>query len=235
MAIEPTATTRQEASTLYKALDGAEGGDAGLALKWVRRFLEQIRDGERAPAAKLHPLGFHCIPVYRSEDFGLCVHGWLPGARRETSPTSDMHMHTFDMVSMVLHGEVINKELDLVAAGPKRYRIFEIDKDGGEDVDLFTDTGLDTAVLEHDPLKVSPGQTYSIRSKVYHSAEETARKGDFTVTLMLAKNWDDGPQRTLVELERVATTPLRYERRLLSPSETRCAALEIGNQLESAR
>jgi len=233
--MEPMATTRREASTLYKALDGAEGGDAGSALKWVRRFLEQIRDGERTPAAKLHPLGFHCIPVYRSEDFGLCVHGWLPGAQRETSPTSDMHMHTFDMISMVLHGNVINKELDLVETGPKRYRIFEIDKDGGEDVDAFTDTGLDTAVLEHDPFKVSAGETYSIRSKVYHSAQETVRNQDFTVTLMLARNWDDGPQRTLVEVERAAAIPLRYERRLLSPSETRCAALEIGNLLESAR
>ena len=232
--MEHTATTRQEASTLYKALDGAEGGDAGLAQKWVRRFLEQIRDGERAPAAKLHPLGFHCIPVYRSDDFGLCVHGWLPGARRETPPTSDMHMHTFDMTSMVLHGTVTNKELDLVKAGPKRYRIFEIDKDGGEDVDVFTDTGLDTAVVEHDPEQILAGQTYFIRNNVYHSADETVRNQDFTVTLMLAKNWDDGPQRTLVELERAARIPLRYERRLLTPIETRCAALEIGNLLESA-
>jgi hypothetical protein len=233
--MEPTATTRQEASTLYKALDGAQGGDPDLALKWVRRFLEKIRDGECAPTAQLHPLGFHCIPVYRSDEFGLCVHGWLPGARRETSPTSDMHMHTYDMTSMALHGSFINRQLDLVEAGPKRYRIFEIDKEGGENVDAFTDTGLDTAVLGHDPVAVSAGEIYAIRSKVCHSADETVRNQDFTVTLMLAKNWDNSPQRTLVELERVATIPSRYERRLLSPSETRCAALEIGNLLESAR
>ena len=233
--MEPTATTRQEASTLYKVLDGTEEREAGFALEWVRRFLEQIRDGERAPAAKLHPLGFCCIPVYRSDDFGLCVHGWLPGVRRETSPTSDIHMHTYDMISLVLHGNFINKELDLVETGLKRYRIFEIGKSGGEDVDVFTDTGLDTAVLEHDPVKVSAGETYAIRSMVYHSADETVRNQDSTVTLMLAKNWDDGPQRTLVELERAAATPLRYERRLLSSSETRRAAREIGNLLESAR
>jgi hypothetical protein len=83
-------------------------------------------------------------------------------------------------------------------------------------------------------VKVSAGATSATRSMVYHSADETVRKQDFTVTLMLAKNWDDGPQRTLVELERAAATPLRYERRLLSSSETRCAAQEIGNLLESA-
>jgi hypothetical protein len=225
--MERTATTRQEASTLCSALEEAEDGDAALARDWVRRFLEQIARGERAPAAKLHPLGFHCIPVYRSADFGLCVHGWLPGAQRETSPTSDMHMHTFDMISMVLHGNVINKELDLVEEGPQRYRIFEIGKDGGEDVDVFTDTGLDTAVAEHDPLKVSAGEKYAISRQIYHSADETVQNQDFTVTLMLAKNWDDGPQRTLVEIERAHAIPLRYERRLLSPAATRSAALEI--------
>ena len=229
--MDSTATTRQEASTLRRTLEDAEGGDAASAVRWVRRFLEQIAKGERAPEAKLHPLGFHCVPVYRSADFGLCVHGWLPGAQRETSPTSDMHMHTFDMISMVLQGNVINKELDLVEEGPERYRIFEIGKDGGEDVDVFTDTRLDTAILEHEPLKVSAGEKYAISRKVYHSADETVRNEDFTVTLMLAKNWDDGPQRTLVEVERAATIPLRYERRRLSTAETHVAALEIRNLL----
>ena len=224
-----TATTRQEASTLRRALEEAGGGDddSASARRWVRRFLEQIAEGERTPAAKLHPLGFHCIPVYRADDFGLCVHGWLPGAERETSPTSDMHMHTFDMISMVLHGNVINKELDLVDEGPRRYRIFEIRKDGGEDVDVFTDTGLDTAVREREPHKVSAGETYAIKNSVYHSADETVQSQDFTVTLMLAQNWDKGPQRTLVELGRADMIPLRYERRLLSRDATRKAAREV--------
>ena len=222
-----TATTRQEASTLRRALEDAGGGDAACAQDWVRRFLEQIAEGERAPAAKLHPLGFHCIPVYRADDFGLCVHGWLPGAQRETSPTSDMHMHTFDMISMVLHGNVINKELDLVDEGPQRYRIFEIRKDGSEDVDVFTDTGFDTAVREHDPAKISAGEKYAIGSGVYHSADETVQSQDFTVTLMLAQHWDNGPQRTLVEADRAGMIPLRYERRLLSREATRKAALEV--------
>jgi hypothetical protein len=227
-----TATTRQEASTLRRALEGAEGGgDAASARQWVRRFLEQIAKGERAPAAKLHPLGFHCVPVYRADDFGLCVHGWLPGRQRETSPTSDMHMHTFDMISMVLHGTVVNRELDLVDEGSARYRIFEIRKDGGENVDVFTDTGLDTAVRGHEPIKISTGEKYAIRGGVYHSADETVRSQDFTVTLMLAQNWDDSPQRTLVEVDRADKIPLRYERRLLSREATRTAALEISSLL----
>jgi hypothetical protein len=204
-----------------------EGGDHELVLSWVRRFLVEAAAGERAPAAKLHPLGFHCLPVYRSDVFGLCVHGWLPGARRESPPTSDMHMHTFDMISRVLVGAVVNTELNLVTQGPQQYRIFEIRKDGGEDVDVFTDTGVDTAVEKHRTLKVSVGGQYAIERKVYHSSDETARNAEFSVTLMLADNWDSSPQRTLVESERVGEVPLRYERRLLSAAETRSSAREL--------
>jgi hypothetical protein len=219
------ATTRQEASVLRDVLE--EDGDHEPLRSWVRRFLEEVGTGERAPAAKLHPLGFHCLPVYRSADFGLCIHGWLPGAQRETPPTSDMHMHTFDMISRVLCGCVTNKELRLVDQGPDRYRIFEIDKDGGEDVDVFTDTGIDTSVEDRGLVKVAVGQQYDMKRAVYHSAEETVRKEEFTVTLMLATNWDDSPQRTLVEAARAEHVSLRYERRLLSAAAVRSAAGEM--------
>lgn len=229
--MKPTAATYREASTLRRTL-GDGGGDEGESLRsWVRQFLERIVKGDCAPAAKLHPLGFTCIPAYRSAEFGLCVHGWLPWAQRVTSPTSDMHMHTFDMVSAVLAGNVLNKELDLVDEGPDRYRIFEIRKDGGEDVDLFTDTGQETAIEERTITKVSAGQRYRIGRFVYHSADETVQNQDFTVTLMLAHNWDDSPQRTLVEAARADTIPLRYERTLLSESATHAAALDILNLL----
>lgn len=223
----PSAATYSEASTLRSTME-RWGGDAADSLSsWVRHFLALVAKGECAPAAKLHPLGFHCIPVYRSGEFGLCVHGWLPGAQREQSPTSDMHMHTFDMISAVITGNVINKELDLVDEGSERFRIYEIRKDGSEDVDVFTDTGLDTAIREREAVKVSAGERYEIGRSVYHSADETVRNHDFTVTLMLAHNWDDSPQRTLVEAARVGTIPLRYERTLLSQESTQAVALDI--------
>lgn len=136
-------------------------------------------------------------------------------------------MHTFDMISRVLCGCVTNKELHLVDQGRDRYRIFEIDKDGGEDVDVFTDTGIDTSVQDHGLVKVAVDQQYAMKRAVYHSAEETIRKEEFTVTLMLATNWDDSPQRTLVEAARAEHVSLRYERRLLSAAATRSAAQEI--------
>jgi hypothetical protein len=225
--MKPTAATHHEASTLRSRLERGGGDEADYQRTWVRQFLERVARGECAPRAKLHPLGFHCIPVYRSAGFGLCVHGWLPGAQRETSPTSDMHMHTFDMISSVLTGNVINTELDLVEQGRDRYRIFEIGKDGGEDVDVFTDTGLETAIETREVTKVSAGRQYAIARFVYHSADETVRNQDFTVTLMLAQNWDDSPQRTLVETARADAIPLRYERTMLTEPATRLVALEI--------
>ena len=225
--MNPTAATYPEASTLRSKLQDGGGDEAGPLRSWVRHFLGQVAKGECAPVAKLHPLGFHCIPVYRSGEFGLCVHGWLPGKQREISPTSDMHMHTFDMISAVIAGNVINKELELVDGGADRYRIFEIRKDGGEDVDVFSDTGLETAIEERNVSKVSAGEQYSIERFLYHSADETVQNQDFTVTLMLAQNWDDSPQRTLVEAARAATIPLRYERTILSSEATKSAALDL--------
>jgi hypothetical protein len=229
--MNPTAATYPEASTLRRRLQGGGGDEAAWLRSWVRHFLEQVAKGECAPVAKLHPLGFHCVPVYRSDDFGLCVHGWLPGAQREIPPTSDMHMHTFDMISAVIAGNVINKELELVEGGTDRYRIFEIRKDGGEDVDVFTDTGLETAIEERRITRVSAGEQYGIDRFVYHSADETVQNQDFTVTLMLAQNWDDSPQRTLVEAARAATIPLRYERTMLSAGVTQAAALDMLSML----
>ena len=223
----PSAATYTEASTLRSTMERG-GGDAADSLSsWVRHFLAKVAKGECTPAAKLHPLGFHCIPVYRSADFGLCVHGWLPGAQSEKSPTTDMHMHTFDMISAVITGSVINKELDLVSEGSESFRIYEIRKDGGENVDVFTDTGEDTAIREHEAVKISAGQQYAIDRFVYHSADETVQNQDFTVTLMLAHHWDDSPQRTLVETARVGTIPLRYERTLLPQESTQGVALDI--------
>ncbi len=66
---------------------------------------------------------------------------------------------------------------------------------------------------------------------MYHSADETVRNQDFTVTLMLAQNWDDSPQRTLVEAARAATIPLRYERTILSSGATQAAALDMLSML----
>lgn len=223
--MRPKATTLQEASTLREALKGDD--DQNSVMSWVRRFLAQVATGERAPAAKLHPLGFHCFPVYRSDDFGLCVHGWLPGARRETPPTSDMHMHKFDMISRVLSGTVFNREFELVEEGAQRYRIFEIRKDGGENVDVFTDTGIDTAIEDRDVVKVSALQQYEIKQNVYHSADETVQNQVFSVTLMLAENWTDGPERTLVEVARANGIPRRYERKLLLDADARSSARDI--------
>lgn len=230
----PRMATFREASTLRTKLTRGGGGLAEGLTPWVSGYLEQVAAGERVTAAKLHPLGFHCIPVYRSDEFGLCVHGWLPGARRADSPTSDIHMHSFDTISAVLAGNVINKELKLVDVGPERYRIFEIRKDGERgdaDVDVFSDTGLETAIEDREVVNVAAGQTYSVERFVYHSADETVRSEDCAVTLMLAEHWDASPQRTLVKASRADAVPRRYERTMLSEAATRRAATDILNLL----
>jgi len=221
------AATRQ-ASTLREALKG--GDSHPYVMGRVRRFLDEVREGERAPVARLHPLGFLCLPMHRSEEFGFCVHAWLPGARRETSPTSDMHLHTFDMYSRILHGSVVNHTLELDPESEPTHRIFEITKGASEDVDLFRETGEDTTPRFVRDDAFSAGDQYDIRRGQYHSAAETLDL-DFTVTLMLAENWNDDPQRTLVELGQVSSIPREYHRVRLTGAEAQSSALDVLNLL----
>lgn len=212
------ATTLEEASTLRDALKG--GGRQEYVRDWVRRFLEEMMVGERAPGVKLHPLGFLCFPAFRSERFGCCVHAWLPDGPRAKSPTSDMHMHTFDMVSRVLAGTVTNHEIELDFTAEPTHRIYAIDKGGSEDVDLFTPTDVLTAARYLPLEKYGPGEQYAIRRGRYHTADDTVND-EYTVTLMLAENWRDEPQRTLVPLGLEQACPDAYHRIVLSERESR--------------
>lgn len=214
------ATTLEEASTLREALKG--GGEHEYVRDWVRRFLEELAVGERAPEVKLHPLGFLCFPAFRSEEFGCCVHAWLPDGPRAETPTSDMHMHTFDMISRVLAGTVTNHELDLDFEGAPTHRIYAIDKGATEDVDVFSPTGVLAATSFRPLEKYGPGEQYAITRGRYHSADETLND-EYTVTFMLAENWEDEPQRTLVPLGREEVCA-EYHRMVLSEPQARTYA-----------
>lgn len=186
---------------------------------WVRRFLDELAVGERTPEVKLHPLGFLCFPAFRSDEYGCCVHAWLPGAPRAENPTSDLHMHTFDMISRVLAGTVINHELDLDFDVEPTHRIYAIDKGGNEDVDVFSPTAVLTAAKYRPLEKFGPGQQYAIKRGRYHTADDTVND-EYTVTFMLAENWEDEPQRTLVPLK-LKTVCTEYHRTALTEPEAR--------------
>lgn len=217
------ALTLEEASTLREALKG--GGRQEYVRDWVRRFIEEVAVGERAPEVKMHPLGFLCFPVFRSDEFGCCVHAWLPEGPRAQSPTSDMHMHTFDMISRVLAGTVTNHELELDFDAEPTHRIFAIDKGESEDVDVFSPTNMLAAPRFRPLEKYGPGEQYTILRGRYHTADDTVND-EYTVTFMLAENWwEDEPQRTLVPLDHPEVCAEYHRAALPEPDARRCARI----------
>jgi hypothetical protein len=68
--------------------------------------------------------------------------------------------------------------------------------------------------------KYGPGEQYAILRGRYHTADDTVND-EYTVTLMLAENWRDEPQRTLVPLGLEQACPDEYHRIVLSEPESR--------------
>jgi hypothetical protein len=182
----------------------------------VAEFLEGVLAGRRDPTMFRHPLDFLCLPLHRSDEYGLCVHAWLPDQDREprdsTLTTSDIHLHTWKLNSRIMYGCVENT-LITVTPESKRpdYRIFNIFKDErDEDVDVLKPTKetVLTSVIRTE--QVPQGSQYSLDAHQYHKANEGVN-GEPTITLLLATDWDDKPQRTLGALEQKGH-PVRRER-----------------------
>src|SRR4030081_347780 len=96
---------------IYREID--RGAGAGSVSRWVVDVLTDIADGRRDLLAVRHPLGFICLPVQRSDADGVCVHLWQAELRNARSTTSQVHAHSWDLLSYVLFGEVHNEIVDV--------------------------------------------------------------------------------------------------------------------------
>ncbi|MBO2449724.1 hypothetical protein J4573_21660 [Actinomadura barringtoniae] len=86
----------------------AAGTAAGSLPAWASRVLDEIDAGASTVTAVRHPLGFLCLPVERSGEYGVCLHIWTPEVRAAETTTSPVHCHSWDLVSFVLYGTVRN-------------------------------------------------------------------------------------------------------------------------------
>jgi len=96
------------------------------------RVLRAIADGGGVIRAVRHPLGFLCLPIERHDTCGICVHMWSRDVAQARSTTSMVHAHSWDLISVVLAGELRN---DLVAVLDEHptHRVFEVHSRGAID------------------------------------------------------------------------------------------------------
>jgi hypothetical protein len=96
------------------------------------RVLRAIADGESDIRAVRHPLGFLCLPIERHDVCGICVHLWSPRLTRTRPTTSGMHAHSWDLLSLLLAGELRNDLVTVVDERPT-HRVFEVHSRGAID------------------------------------------------------------------------------------------------------
>jgi hypothetical protein len=180
--------------------------DAGTAARtlpaWAGRVLEDVASGRSRIPAVRHPLGFVCLPVERSGDFGVCLHIWTPEVRPAPSTTSPVHCHSWDLLSFVLYGTVRNVRMDIRAgadtgSGEPAQQVFEVVSQG--DVDELVATGR---VVRHSPGGSSThrtGESYTLPAGVFHST--LIEDGAEAATVALGRQTPGGGDLSLGPLD----------------------------------
>ncbi|MEV4219482.1 MULTISPECIES: hypothetical protein [unclassified Nonomuraea] len=135
----------------------------GRARAWA---LEAVSGEVRAVR---HPLGFVCLPLERDGGEGVCIHLWSDSLAPATSTTSQIHCHSWDLVSHVLYGQVRNVHAVLDDAGPDAtHRVFEVVS--AADGDRISPTPRTvrhrTGLVE----SFGPGDTYTLPAGRFHSS-----------------------------------------------------------------
>ncbi|MFD6452271.1 hypothetical protein ACFWF3_15935 [Nocardia sp. NPDC060220] len=116
------------AYTRLRSLLTAAGATAEVRA-WVHDYLADVAAGVVEVVAVRHPLGFTCFPVWRQEARGICLHVW--STDRPAAPTTSMvHAHSWNLVSHVLYGTVVNEIIDVSAdSDAGTHRVFEVRSD----------------------------------------------------------------------------------------------------------
>ena len=137
---------------------------------WAREVLKAIGSGDSPVTAVRHPLGFLCLPLERTEEHGVCVHVWSGALPHAASTTSQIHCHSWDLVSHVLYGRVEN-----VSRGRQRHGLGRHPPDlrGGQRDRRRPRSGRPPRTVRCDrgtSEVFGPGQTYTLPAGVFHAS-----------------------------------------------------------------
>lgn len=205
----------------FHGLDGAvRSGSAALVRRilWTA-YLAAVADGTRPLRAVHHPLGFLCLPVLRDADEGICVHVWT-GPAPDRLATSNVHCHSWHLLSFVLDGTVHNQIVDLVDTADGPLRVFVVNSAGGTDDIVPTDRLVDLKPAE--PMSYHAGEFYEMDAGVFHASPRLGAGPAVTVVL--------GRQRAGADNLTLAEPGARIRpsvRRLCSVEETRDLARRL--------
>ena len=191
-------------------------GEADQLERRVLRALEAVAAGGHQVAAVAHPLGFGCIPLHRSRTHGICLHLWPAQLAPAVLTTSDVHCHSWDLVSYVLYGRLRNDVLCVTEADPPTHRVFEVHSRGG--LDELRATSRLVRCRPQATEFTEAGGSYSLPAGAFH---RTVPPGGEAGTLVLARY---RPHTRDLSVGDIDTPDHRVRRKQCSAAETRLLA-----------
>lgn len=200
------------------------GTAARVIPAWAVDFLAGVADGRTDMAGTRHPLGFLCVPAWRGDGYGICVHIWSDSLPRVEPTTSQIHAHSWDLVSYVLYGTVRNEVFQPVDTGADTdptHRVFEIHTGGGyAGLDAIRATSRLVRAGAPTGETYRQGDIYTVRSGVFHASVVTGEAA--TVAL-----GEDRPGTVDLSLGGVDAADHDVLRWRCDPEETRCVAKAV--------
>lgn len=203
---------------------------------WAVDKLRKVVAGHSPLRAVSHPLGFVCLPLERSGQFGVCLHFWTPATPDGAGlTTSQIHAHSWELESCVLYGELWNQRFqvqdavvaasgNLRAPGNSVCRVVEVRSQDGTDELLPTERIVGYA--PEQPTVVRTGESYSLPAEAFHVTWVDARSE--VVTVALGKTVEGARNQSLGPLNSTAHT---VRRQYMSVTETVTLAKSILDRL----
>ncbi|WP_207943786.1 hypothetical protein [Actinomadura sp. KC345] len=185
---------------------------------WAGGVLDDVAAGRSPVPAVRHPLGFVCLPVERTGDFGVCLHIWTPEVHPAPSTTSSVHCHSWELVSFVLYGTLRNVRVDIDGEpggnpAERTRQVFEVVSEGG--VDELRATGRTVRCSPGRSSTHRTGESYTLPAGVFHTT--LIEDGRDAATVALGRQAPGGGDLSLGPLD---TPTHRVHRSRSDPADT---------------
>lgn len=156
-----------------------------------------------------HPLGFYHCNLYSSEDGGtkLRLHYWRRDELGKGSAITPYHDHVWKLSSCVIHGEIYNHTLNVVADPEGDYTLETVEQKREPGRDSVGTAGLRVRFGVERIELIKRAMFYQVSPRQFHFS--SLGNCDHAVSLVLSEPGVDGNPRTLMPLGAKPHAPKR--------------------------
>lgn len=125
---------------------------------------ELTHAADRARDFRVHPLGFFYLKIHAGEGLARRVHIWL--TNYAIGPTNQLHLHSFDMQSLVVIGKIRNELFRYRETAGGAFMEFEVSYEKGRS--MLRHTGSRGELDAIGSFETVAGARYQLKAGVVH-------------------------------------------------------------------